>query len=469
MRRSRPPYQTARERVAARRSALGLPPPSRQPRGCLPLLLVALLIAVVSLVALTITTWARRTLATIEQVDPRRPEVQPQLPPARLPASLREPFNVLLIGVDSRANADEGVRADTLILVHVHPEDNWAGMLSIPRDSVVDIPGLGQRKINAAYAYGYNNAAELYGPDTTPEAAGAALAADTVAGFLKLSVDYTAQVDFRGFEEIVNTLGGITVDVERPILDPAYPTEDFGYERIYIPAGLQVMDGATALRYARSRHSSNDFDRATRQQRVLRAMLSELRARDLRSQAAILPELVNSLKSRVSTTLPISDLQTLAGLAAFAQGLDLDRVLTLSINPKDVRVLAEDGSDIYWDAQDIAAQVELLLAGPLATTTPARIQVMNGTEVYGLAGRLSRRLIAQGFEVNDPADAPGGVIEQTRLIDYTGHPETLQRLAETLGLRSNQIYSTPPDDAPLPPVQTDIVLVIGTDFPELRP
>ena len=469
MRRNRSSYQTARERVAARRSALGLPPSSRQPRGCLPLLLVALLIVIVSLVALTITNWARRTLATIEQVDPRRPEAQPQILPVRLPAPLREPFNILLIGVDSRANADEGVRADTLILVHVHPGDNWAGMLSIPRDSIVDIPGLGQRKINAAYAYGYNNAAELYGPDTTPEAAGAALAADTVAGFLKLPVDYTAQVDFRGFEDIVNTLGGITVDVERPILDPAYPTEDFGYERIYIPAGLQVMDGATALRYARSRHSSNDFDRATRQQQVLRAMLSELRARNLLSQASLLPELVNSLKSRISTTLPISDLQTLRGFAAFAQGLDLDHVLTLSINPKDVRVVAEDGSDIYWDAEDIAAQVERLLAGPIATTTSARIQVMNGTEVYGLAGRISRRLVAQGFEVNEPTDAPGGIIDQTRLIDYTGHPETVQRLAETLGLRSNQIYPTPPDNAPLPPAQTDIVLIIGTDFPEFRP
>lgn len=459
----RRPYRTARERVAARRGGV-LPQRSRRGRRAL-LALAALLLAALAAVVLAVGGWAGASLRAIEQADPRRaPEAGVSAPPraAELPTSLREPFSVLLLGVDRRPNPDEGVRADTLILVYVHPAAGWAGMLSIPRDSVVQVPGLGLQKINTAYTYGFLNAEELYGPGTTPEESGGALAAEAVAGFLGLEVDYIAQIDFRGFQRVVDTLGGITVDIERPILDPSYPSDDFGYERVYIPAGLQVLDGATALRYARSRHSSSDFDRSRRQQQVLRAILAEVRARGLLSQAALLPELAADLQASVSTTLPLSDLETLRGLAALAQSLDPEGILTLSINPNDVRIVAEDGSDIYWEPADVAAQVARLTAGPEAASEWARVQVLNAAGVQGLAGRVSRRLAAQGFTLNDPSDAPAAA--QTRLIDYSGRPETLRRLADTLGLDPGRVYPTPPADAPPAPFEADIVLIIGADY-----
>lgn len=175
----------------------------------------------------------------------------------------------MLLGVDTRADPDEGARSDTLIVASINPAQGWVSMLSIPRDTMTQVPGRGESKINTAYSYGHANAVALYGEGTAPEAGGGALAAETVEGFLGIEIDYIAQIDFRGFERVINTLGGITVDVEQPLLDATYPTEDYGVERIYIPAGLQVMDGATALRYARSRHASSDFDRSRRQQQVL--------------------------------------------------------------------------------------------------------------------------------------------------------------------------------------------------------
>lgn len=366
-------YKTAKERVAARRAANGLPPRRRRGPSRLPLVAGAVALAVLVLVW-AIWGWAGGTLRTIEQADPRRGQqttvAGAAVSSAGLPTSLREPFNVLLVGVDRRPDPEEGVRSDTLILVHVQPAEGWAGMLSIPRDSVVNVPGIGMRKINYAYTYGYNNAESLYGAGTPPDAGGGALAADTVAGFLGVKIDYIAQVDFNGFQKVVDTLGGIQVDVARPILDPSYPTEDFGYERLYIPAGLQVMDGATALRYARTRHSSSDFDRSARQQQVLRAILDEVRARGLLNQAALLPELAGDLESSVSTTLPLSDLETLRGLAVIAQSLDPGRIMTMSINPNDVGIVSEDGSDIYWDPNDVTAQVARLLAGPQPLPQP---------------------------------------------------------------------------------------------------
>ncbi|RRR65631.1 MAG: LytR family transcriptional regulator [Candidatus Viridilinea halotolerans] len=464
---TRPTYRTARERVAARRAALGGGPPRRRRRSCTPFVLAALLIfALVGTLVFALVNWASGTLQGFEQADPRRPGAEGDT--TNLPASLREPFNVLLIGLDSRDSPEDGIRSDTLILVHVHPSGRWAGMLALPRDSMVQIPNLGIRKINTAYTYGYNNAATLYGAGTEPTAAGGAMAAETVAAFLNLPVDYIAQVDFNGFQRVIDTLGGLTLDVERPLLDPSYPTADYGYERLYIPAGLQVMDGATALRFARSRHSTSDFDRAARQQQVLRALLNDLRARDLLSQASLLPDLARSLETSVSTTLPLRDLETLQGLAELAQALDPEAILTLSLNPNDVRIVAEDGSNIYWEPNDVAAQVARLLAGPEGSSALVRIQILNGTNTQGLAGRVSARLSAQGFNVNSPADAPVRTGE-TRLIDYSGHPETLGRLATTLGLNPGQVYASPPADAPPAPYQSDIVLLLGADFQEGQP
>lgn len=472
MRSPRQPYRTARERVAARRAARRRlndhARPRRASRGPSGLLIAggALLLAA-GLLAFGLLNWAGGTLRAVEQADPRRTAqsipAATGITPAALPASLREPFNVLLVGVDRRPNPEEGVRSDTLILVHVEPDAGWAGMLSIPRDSMVQVPGLGLQKINTAYTYGYNNAEALYGPGTAPADAGGALAAETVAGFLNLEVDYIAQIDFNGFQQVVDTLGGITVDVERPILDPSYPSDDYGYERLYIPAGLQVMDGATALRYARSRHSSSDFDRSARQQQVLRAILSEVRSRGLAEQAALLPKLVEDFQQSVSTTLPLSDLETLRGLADLAQRLDPGRIVTLSINPNDVPIVAEDGSDIYWDPNGVAAQVARLLAGPEGEAERARIVVLNGAGVAGLASRISGRLAQQGFTLNDPADAPAPY-ERTHLIDYSGRPQALRRLADTLGLDPGSVYTTPPADAPPAPFQADIVLILGADY-----
>ncbi|HEX9370363.1 MAG TPA: LCP family protein, partial [Roseiflexaceae bacterium] len=322
----------------------------------------ALLLGAAALVALR----TNRAISTIQQADPRRrptaaaggvavDPLAPTLPP--LPDALKQPVNILLIGVDKRPNAEDGVRSDTLIVVHLDPQSKWASMLSIPRDSVVNIPHIGRSKINAAYANGYASAEEIYGAGTAPDAGGAALAAETVERFLGVRVDYTAQVDFHGFAALVDSVGGVVVDAPRPVLDAEYPTEDYGVERIYIPAGLQVMDGRTALIYARSRHTSTDFDRSARQQAVLRALLDQVRARGLLENVATLPQWAEVLEQNIRTTLPIGDLGMINGLASLARELKSDRIIQLSINPTDVAIDQEDGSDIYWNQADLAALV----------------------------------------------------------------------------------------------------------------
>jgi LCP family protein required for cell wall assembly len=466
---------------------------------------------------------ADRTISAIQQKDPREnaarltPNAEPQtpsiaqatatLPPDPSPttaaladgaptgrlASTRAPFTVLLIGVDKRPDPNEGVRSDTLILVRVDPQARTASMLSIPRDTMVTVPQVGVAKINSAFGLGYSNAESLYGVGTDPDAAGGALAAETVEQFLDVRVDYIAQVDFRGFERLIDSVGGVVVDVARPLLDAEYPTENYGVERIYIAPGLQVMDGRTALVYARTRHASNDFDRNRRQQAVLQALLERVRARGLLENAPLLPRWAAVLEQNIRTTLPLRDLGLVRELAALARDLTPDRILQLSINPHDVALDGEDGSDLYWNPADVAALVARWEQGPTpaqvameptlipavptlpAGVTPspaptavapaedATVQVLNGVAVEGIAGRVSAYLRGKGFALVDP-ETVSGYYERTVIIDYSGRPATRQALARLLGIEPGYVLDAPGPDAPPQGYGVDIVVVVGADY-----
>lgn len=447
---------------------------------------LGLLAVLLLLLVVAQQVWQRAdaALATIQQDDPRQrataapsvaaapsavdaalPTATPRagipVPTSGLPGStLNAPINILLIGVDRRPDPDEGVRSDTLILLRLDPINTWAAMLSIPRDTVATIPHLGQAKINSAYGHGYKYAADIYGAGTEPDAGGGALAAETVEDYLGVTVDYVAEVDFRGFSQLVDTVGGVLVDVPRPLLDAEYPTDEgYGVERIYIPAGLQLMDGRTALIYARSRHSSSDFERSKRQQQVLSAVLTQVKARGLLENAGLITQWAQVLQQNIRTTLPVRDLGTLGGLAQLARELDSDKILQLSINPNDVAVDGEYGSDIYWNKRDVAALVATFMAGPAGAS--ARVQVLNGTGVVGIATQVTEHLRQQGFVLDDPSTAPE-TYQRTTIIDYTGKPDTRERLADVLGLSAANIQIATAGNAP--PSDADVVIVVGQDY-----
>jgi LCP family protein required for cell wall assembly len=203
--------------------------------------------------------------------------------------------NVLVLGLDRRPDQGSVVRSDTMILATVYPPGPRIALLSVPRDLYVETPGYGPGRINTAHFWG-ENALEGGGP---------ALAAQTVAQNFGVPVHHYVRVDFDGFRAIVDAVGGIDVVVEAPIVDDAYPTDDYGTMRIEIPAGPQHMDGETALRYARSRHGSSDFDRARRQQQILIAL-----ARRLLEPAAWpkLPAVVQVVTDDVDTDMTARDL-----------------------------------------------------------------------------------------------------------------------------------------------------------------
>lgn len=215
---------------------------------------------------------------------------------------------VLLMGGDSRpGDGGNRPRTDTIIFMMIDRELQAAGMLSIPRDLYVDIPGYGLNRINTAYVYG--------GPD---------LAVETIEYNLGIPVDYYILVDFQVAITLVDEIGGIDLYVPKTIYDPRYPDNSYGYDPFYIEAGQQHLDGAAALKYARTRSGDNDYERARRQQAVLFAI------RDKVVSAEILPTLVQRapqlsgmLNENIRTNMTLEEI---VALAYAVQEVERDRI-----------------------------------------------------------------------------------------------------------------------------------------------
>lgn len=383
---------------------------------------------------------------------------------------LTQPSTILLLGVDLRpAQAQEdGVRSDTLMLLRFDPAGGWGSLVSIPRDTVASIPGFDETKINAAFSYGYTNAESLYGADTDPAAAGAALAADTVEQFLSLPdqntrIDYVATINFDGFADLIDALGGIDVDVPRPIVDNEYPTDDFGITTIRFDAGPQRMNGEQALQYVRTRHADSDFGRGQRQQQVVQAMAAALRKQPLLLRPVAALRLADATGGAVRTTLPVGRPDALL-MGLFAARIDPGSLATYPINPETARV-EQIGSDLLWNRDDVLAITERAFQPPdpvaAASASPspeqATVQVQNGAGVAGVAGQASDQLQAAGFTLVDAANADP--VERSTIIDYGVHEQTRERLLALLG--AMPVEERPAADAPQ---GVDVVVVLGSDY-----
>jgi LCP family protein required for cell wall assembly len=214
-------------------------------------------------------------------------------------------FTVLVVGLDRRpGETGLSYRTDTMMLVSVDPASKTMGILSIPRDLYVELPGYGAlERVNSAMVYG-----ELRQPGYGPK-----LAMQTVQYNLGMRVhDYLA-VDFDAFTTLVDAIGGIDIEVPYNISDSQYPDMYFGYDPFYIRAGQQHLDGKTALKYARTRHGDSDFQRAQRQQQVLYAIRDRVLNFNMLPQLIVQsPNLYAALRDNVYTGLTVDQMIQMA-------------------------------------------------------------------------------------------------------------------------------------------------------------
>ena len=367
-----------------------------------------------------------------------------------------ERVNVLFLGIDRRPTEKCPCRTDTMMLATMDSKALTAGVVTIPRDLYIDIPEVGEGRINTANLYG-----DLY----KYPGGGPALAKKTVEYQLGRRVHYYVLVDFTGFRKAVDAIGGIDIDVPRVIDDPTYPDENFGFKPIHIPAGRVHMNGEMALQYARTRHGGTDFDRSQRQIQVLKAVREKALRPDILSKV---PQLVQSLWGTVKTDMTAQDVIALGQTAAKVK---TENIKTASIdNTMTVEYRTSTGADVLWpDRAKIGRMIDQIIPqdnGGLADQAKriqqegARILVLNGTKNAQLAKNTADYMQGQGFQIAGYGNADRFDYRQTVLIDYSGSKNaTVTALAKLFRIDPDNIRPTKNVKS-----DTDIRLILGADW-----
>ncbi len=372
------------------------------------------------------------------------------LSPISIPS---DAVNILLLGSDRRQTT---FRTDTILILSLIPSKRAAVLISVPRDLYLYLPGVTTQRINAAVLYG-----DIYGYP----GGGWQLLYDTVLYNLGIEIHHHALVEMEGFSDLVDTLGGVEVNVscaytdwrlKKPSLDP----EDADNWSLFtVPAGVIHMDGDYALWYARARKKSSDLDRARRQQEVLRAMYRRILRLDLIPR---IPDLYDNLTELVSTDMNVLDLLRLAPLTA---RIKLSQVRSRFIGSRLLRGWKTPaGAQVYLprrrDLRDfLQGAFDFETPDPLVPEAAVTIEVRNASSNPDWDVLAAERLQYLGYDTAvgpefEPSDIP------TYLIDYDVAPkETRAEILDALGL-SKKVVSTLPD----PSSPFAYRLVIGDNY-----
>lgn len=383
--------------------------------------------------------------------------------------------NFLILGLDRRPREGKApTRSDTIIILSIDAKRKDARMLGIPRDLWVEIPtrdgGYYNDRINTAYVTG-----ELTGYP----GGGIGLAKATIERNFGITIDHYVIIDFEGFQELIDAIGGIDVNVPEAVYDPYYSWTELpgDYDPQYFEPGLQHMDGRTALAYARLRYNKDDLDRIHRQQLVIIAALEKAWGLDILKNPL---EYWERYKDTIDTD--VSDFQVLA-FAKLAQDIGIDNIVGLSLGawtrgyttPQGAAVLLAD-PDAIRDAiralygEDGAQPPEP--GSTVAPVDPGIVEVQNGAGVEGLAAAVARYIVAKGVDPEDvvTGNATDGLSHsRTEIIALDGRMEAATRIAEWLGLDSSHVRAATAGDEVTPSNPgASIVVILGTDLDTTR-
>jgi len=399
--------------------------------------------------------------------DPEN-QSQPVTGPTPPPWDGAERVSVLVMGLDYRdwTSGEGPPRTDTMILFTVDPINRTAGILSIPRDLWVNIPGFDYGRINTAFQLG--EAYKLPG-------GGPQLAAETVEKLLGVPVNYYAQVDFGAFVRFIDEIGGVEVDIEETIkIDPL---GDNNSKKL--KPGRYNLPGDLALAYVRARKTEGgDFDRAQRQQQVI------MNIRDRILEYELLPILIkkapilyNELESGIHTNMNLDESIKLAWLAiqipkenikqgaigadqiAFAKSPDGTQDVLKPLTEK-IRTLRDE---IFTETDPASPLANDMEQGELLNAEGARISILNGSYTAGLASQTTEYLQSQGINVVLTSNSDQ-YATYTEITFYTGKPYTTKYIVDLMQIspfRIRHLYD--------PNSEADIMIILGDDWAANNP
>lgn len=347
-----------------------------------------------------------------------------------LPTDRHGHINILLLGQGDAGH--EGIDlTDTIMIASIDPgKTRSVVMMSLPRDLYfLSTEEMGKGRINSLYR-DYKTLLKREGL-SDEEASKQAMRqlAEEIGLALDVEIHHVVKVDFIGFVKAVDAIGGIDIVVPETLVDTEYPGPNYSYVTFRIEAGPQHIDGETALKYARSRHSTSDFARSARQQQILAAIADKVKNEGMFSRPGQIVELLDIMENHVLTTLELRDMVSLAGLG---EKLDRERIISLQLNTQNglYGSFSEPGGLLYTPPRDqfggasvllpvsipefpvtwnrIRLLVDLAMHERTAHVEEAPIQIFNAGAPAGSARQLGGELIRFGFNVvlmeNSPDD-----------------------------------------------------------------
>ncbi|MBT7337881.1 LCP family protein [Candidatus Peregrinibacteria bacterium] len=401
---------------------------------------------------------------------------------ADLPKDNNGYTNFLLMG-QGHADHDGKNLTDTIMVASVDPKGTKSTvLLSLPRDlHLLNTERMGKGKLNTMYRDFRSYL--IYQKGLEPEVASIdALQeiANELSRKLGINIHHTVKVDFIAFTRAVDTLGGIDIDVPYDINDQEYPNETFGYEPFVIKAGPRHLDGETALKYARSRHTTSDFGRSARQQQVLGTMAHTAKETGVLKDPAAITSFMKIMSENVETTMTLREL---IGAAEIAQKLDRDSIVAMQLNDRNALYdyIIEPGGFLYTPPRSLFKGASVLLPVsipefPVTWRQPKAfaelifrnrelyldrpvISILNAGGPPGTARKLGTELKRYGFTVSTIENAETEKIDASMIIGAVEPDEIVKKVGKMLGMPLK------PSPSDLPASQKErITIILGRDY-----
>lgn len=369
--------------------------------------------------------------------------------------------NILLLGIGGEGH-DGSNLTDTIMVASIDAHDKTISMLSTPRDLYVNNLDVGwSSKLNGVYQF------ILDKNDDKDEAMRVLI--KQMEDIYDIRIQYFAKVDFKGFVDVVDALDGVEVSPTENLIDPFYPAPDGSsetYDPLYISAGTQTLDGTTALKYARSRETTSDFDRAKRQQEILVSMKDKALSLGFLLNPLKIKNLYSAISSNFETNMTMSEM---VYLAKISENFDRNSILQEVISDQAYKaggfVYTPDralygGAAVliptYGDYTEFKEFAKIFLFNPDIFIKKIPITVLNGTTTEGLAVDVKLYLKRYGFNVVDHGNAPEKGVAKTTIKSDKDTYELLNELVP--GERLN-----PEDNAS---GDASIEITLGEDFLE---
>ena len=312
--------------------------------------------------------------------------------------------NILAVGYDSNVNGPS--RADTIILISLDVESNEAGLIFLPRDTYINSNKRNFTKLNSSHVYG-----------------GIELTQKTVEEMLEIDVDYYLETNFRGFEKIIDHLGGVNINVSQHLnyVDKA------GGLYIDIPAGQQNLNGEEALEYVRYRDARGDIGRIERQQKFIDAVLARVLSPSIVMKV---PGIIKEVNDAVNTNIPIQDITPFLNTA---REIDLSQIESKMLpgKPKYINGIS------YWvpNPKEVDIMVDNLIRNKsYIKNKEYQLRILNGVGQVNAASNTAALLKKYGFQIADIGNA-AKYDYQNSIIKYYYQEDkkTASQIAELLG------------------------------------